>query len=187
MLASECCRNFPSPPLTRLSICPPEDSPDTYVLVNKSMKWKDASNFCQAHHKHLVSVRNSSTNQRVASLLSANAWIGLHRSSWVRWSDHARFRFRNWRKPKTDSEIREVESCVSVDASTGLWVGDDCQRKRPFVCYSVQKRRDVRVKLKVRSRANLRDPAVNRQILEQVRSEKTVQTAQSSRLPRVEE
>lgn len=136
------------------------------------MKWKDAEKFCRAHHKHLVNVRNSSTNQRVASLLSANAWIGLHRSSWNRWSDQGRFPFRNWRKPRTDSELREVESCVSMDAATGLWEGDDCHRKRPFVCYSVQKTRDVRVELRVLSQANLQDPAVNRQILEQVRSEK---------------
>lgn len=152
------------------------------------MKWKEAEKFCQAHHEHLVSVRNSSTNRRVASLLSADAWIGLHRGGFSRWSDHGRIPFGNWRKPRTDAELREVESCALVNASTGLWEGDDCRRTRPFVCYSVQKTRGVRVKLRVLSRADLRDPAVNRHILEQVRSEKkkTVQTAQSSSLLQVE-
>lgn len=136
------------------------------------MKWKDAEKFCQAHHKHLVIVRHNTTNQHLASLLSASAWIGLHRGSWSRWSDRSRKTFGNWRSPGTDYEQRIVDSCVLVDAATGLWKGDDCHLKRPFVCYSIQKTREVRVKLKVLSQANLQDPAVNQQILAQVKSEK---------------
>lgn len=153
----------------RWSVCLSGEPPDTYILVNESMKWSDANKFCQANHIDLVFVRNSSENERVASLLPMDAWIGLRRWSWTKWSDHSTVNFTNWVKAQPDSNGRVVKSCAVADAAAAKWRGDDCNLKRPFICHSIQQTREVRVKLNFLSEADLQDPAVNQQILEQVK------------------
>lgn len=144
-----------------------EEGPDRYVVVNKTMQWKYAKRFCLDHHTHLVAVRNSSENKLIASLLPADAWIGLSRWSWKRWSDRNRVTFTNWGEKQPDTKEGVVESCVAVDVDA-VWWDDECNLRRPFVCYSIQQTKSVRVKLKFRSEADLMDPAVSQQLLEQV-------------------
>lgn len=152
----------------RSPVCLSEEHPETYILVNKSMNWRDAKKFCQASHTDLVFVRNSSENERIASLLPADAWMGLYRWSWRKWSDRSRVSFTNWVDAQPDSEDSMVESCAAVDAATAMWRTDDCHLKRPFICYSIQQTQEVRVRLKFLSEADLQDPAVNQRILKQV-------------------
>lgn len=133
------------------------------------MKFKDAKEFCQTNHTNLVMVRNSTVNKRIASLLPADAWIGLFRWSWKTWSDHSRVTFKNRVKVQPNANNRMVELCAAVVAATAMWRADECYLKRPFICYSIEKTREVRVKLKFLSEANLQDPAVNQQILKQVK------------------
>lgn len=130
------------------------------------MIWRDARSFCQAHHTDLAFVRNSSENGRIAALLPADAWIGLFRFSWKKWSDRKQVSFTDWGEGQPDS--KEGMSCGAVDVTTATWWDDDCSWKRPFVCYTIQKTQEARVKFKFLSEANLMDPAVNQQILEQV-------------------
>lgn len=148
------------------SLSLPEESPDTYVFVNKSMNWRDARTFCRAHHTDLAFVRNSSENERIAALLPADAWIGLFRVNWKKWSDQKRVSFTDWGEGQPDSKASV--SCGAADAAAAKWWDDDCSLKRPFVCYTIQKTHKARVKLKFLSEANLMDPEVNQQILEQV-------------------
>lgn len=156
----------------RSPVCLSEEHPETYILVNKSMNWRDAKKFCQASHTDLVFVWNSSENERIASLLPADAWMGLSRWSWKKWSDRSKVSFTNWVDAQPDSG-RMVELCAAVDAATAMWRTDDCHLKRPFICYSIQQpqdgRKEVRVSLKFLSEAGLQDPAVNQQILKQVK------------------
>ena len=156
-------------PAHRSSVCRLENHPDTYILLNESMKWGDALKSCRADHTDLVIVRNGSENERVASLLPADAWMGLFRWSWKRWSDHSGVGFSNWEKVQPDTLKRMVESCALADADTAMWRGDNCHLRRPFICYSVQKTWEVRVTLKVLSEADLQEPAANQKILEQVK------------------
>lgn len=132
------------------------------------MGWNDAHKFCQDLHTTLVMVSNSSVNERVASLLPADAWIGLYRSSWSIWTDESRVVFRNWAEGQPDNNESVVELCGAADAATAAWWDDDCNMERPFVCYKFQQTMEARVKLQLQSEADLKDPAVNQQILEQV-------------------
>lgn len=157
------------PALPSLSL--PEESPDAYAFVNNSMNWRDARSFCQAHHTNLAFVRNSLENGRIAALLPADAWIGLYRVSWKKWADQKRVAFTDWGEGQPDSKASA--SCGAVDAATATWWDDDCSSKRPFVCYTIQKTQKARVKLKFLSEADLMDPAVNQQILEQVEMQNT--------------
>lgn len=136
--------------------------------MNKSAGWKDAKAFCQAFHTDLVFVRNGSENERLASLLPADAWIGLYRFGWKKWSDRSRVSFTSWVTERPDSSGTLVESCAVADATTARWRGEDCHLRRPFICYSIQQTQEVKVKLRVQSEADLQDPAVNQQILEEV-------------------
>ncbi|TWW65418.1 L-selectin CD62 antigen-like family member L [Takifugu flavidus] len=149
----------------QLLVCYDEESPNTYVFVNKSMNWRDAKTFCRAHHTDLAFVRNSSENGRIAALLPADAWIGLFRVSWKKWSDQERVSFTDWGEGQPDSKANA--SCGAADAATATWWDDDCSLKRPFVCYTIQKTQKARVKLKFLSEADLMDPAVHQQLLEQ--------------------
>lgn len=153
----------------RSSVWLSEERPDAYILVNESMTWRDAKKFCRTYHTDLAFVTNSSENERVASLLPADAWIGLARWNWTQWSDRTRVDFTNWVKEQPYSQERMVE-CAVVEAATAMWRGADCYLKQPFICYNIRETQEVRVKLKFLSEAELQDPAVNQQILEQVKS-----------------
>lgn len=137
------------------------------MFVNKSMKWKDAKSFCRDHHTDLALVRNSPENERIAALLPADAWIGLFRWSWKKWSDRSRVAFTGWGEGQPGKD-GVVASCGAADAKTATWRDDDCNLERPFICYSVQETQKTRVKLKFLSGADPMDPDAHRQILEQV-------------------
>lgn len=51
------------------------------------------------------------------------------------------------------------------------WWDDDCGLERPFVCHTIQKMQKARVKLKFLSEADLIEPEVHQQIVEQVEIE----------------
>lgn len=169
IIDSKCCGKFSRAFTERSPVSLSEERPDTSILVNDSMTWKDATKFCQTHHTHLVFVKNSSENERIASLLPADAWIGLSKTSWNKWSDGRRVSFATWAKGQPDFKERTVKSCAAADAATAMWRGDDCYLERPFICYWIQQTREVRVKLRFLSEANLQDRAVNQQILKQVK------------------
>lgn len=131
------------------------------------MKWRDAKKFCQDHHTDLAVVRNSSENERIAALLPADAWIGLARWSWKKWSDRSRVTFTDWGEGQPGKESA-VALCGAAHAKTATWWDDDCNLERSFICYSVQETQKARVKLRFLSEAGPMDPDANRQILEQV-------------------
>lgn len=131
------------------------------------MNWRDAKKFCRDHHTDLAVVRSSSENGRVAALLPADAWMGLSRRSWKKWSDQTRVAFTVWAEGQP-SEESVVATCGAADAETATWWDDDCNWERSFICYSVLEARNARVKLKLRSEADLTAPDNDRQMLEQV-------------------
>uniref|UniRef100_A0A3B5K6S5 C-type lectin domain-containing protein n=1 Tax=Takifugu rubripes TaxID=31033 RepID=A0A3B5K6S5_TAKRU len=92
--------------------------PNTYVFVNKSMNWRDARTFCRAHHTDLAFVRNSSENGRIAALLPADAWIGLFRVSWKKWSDQERVSFTDWGEGQPDILEKRKQKLVTPSVST---------------------------------------------------------------------
>lgn len=57
------------------------------------MNWTEAKKYCMSNYTNLATVKNSSENELISSLLSTNSWIGLFRKTWNYWSDKSRVTF----------------------------------------------------------------------------------------------
>ncbi|KAE8277489.1 hypothetical protein D5F01_LYC24568 [Larimichthys crocea] len=101
----------------------------TFVLINKTMTWTEAQNYCRTNYTDLASVRNMTENQKIQDLKGTEdkVWIGLFRDSW-KWLDGSNSSFSVYNKTSDQT------ACVEEDS------GQD-----------------------------LNDPAVNEQMLEQLR------------------
>ena len=150
-------------PIHFFSFCP-EQGPSRYILVENRTNWQDAKTYCRSRYTGLVSARNMSENQNISSLLSTETWIGLHRHYWTRWSDSTSRAFSYWDSGQPNDT---ASACGVIDTVTGKWRDTDCKEKHYFVCQTVQNHK-MTLKLKFQSEADLNDPAVQQQILEQV-------------------
>ena len=145
-----------------------ERGPARYILVQTKMSWSRAMTYCRSNYTDLVSVRNMSENNQITSLLSEKTWIGLHRRPWAYFSDETPKTFTFWYpgEPSTDT----VTSCTLVHRDTRMWSDVDCKSKYPSICQTLTyHQHNTTLKLKFQSEADLNDPAVQQQILEQVR------------------
>uniref|UniRef100_A0A8C2WL66 C-type lectin domain-containing protein n=1 Tax=Cyclopterus lumpus TaxID=8103 RepID=A0A8C2WL66_CYCLU len=109
---------------------------ETFVLINTTMFWTVAQNYCREHHTDLAMVRNIEENQMVQNLVPSGdrVWIGLHREGW-KWSDGSDSSLRNWRP--NEPNRGPYESCVAADFSAdGQWEDLECNVKSAFICYS---------------------------------------------------
>lgn len=135
-------------------------------MVKKEMNWTEAKKYCMSNYTNLATVKNSSENELISSLLSTNSWIGLFRKTWNYWSDKSRVTFTNWYPTQPDNK-KIKESCAAV-YSAGKWWNYDCQAKHYFICQKVKVPNRKMLRLKFRTEADMNDPAVKQQVLEQV-------------------
>uniref|UniRef100_A0A8C4GX81 C-type lectin domain-containing protein n=1 Tax=Dicentrarchus labrax TaxID=13489 RepID=A0A8C4GX81_DICLA len=152
----------------RPAVCYYEQGPSRYILVTTQRTWHEARAFCRSKYTDLVSVRNRSENDHIISLQPKRAWIGLHRNLWAYWSDQSHSTFTNWNEGQPDNNGDTMESCAAVNTTTGTWWDVDCNSKHYFICEEFKIRHKKTFKLKFQSEADLNDPAVQQQILEQL-------------------
>lgn len=116
----------------------------------------------------LVTVRNLTENNKIYPMLVRNVWIGLRRSLWSNWSDQSLTTFRNWYTDQPDNQGNTPTLCAAVNTTTGTWWDDNCNTKQDFICEKLipPKRR---FKLRLQSEMDLNDPAVQQQVLDEVR------------------
>ncbi|XP_063755835.1 macrophage mannose receptor 1-like [Eleginops maclovinus] len=151
----------------RHAVCYYEPGPTKYILVETPMNWDDARTFCRSKYTDLASVRNMNESQQISSLLSEDTWIGLHRKTWPYWSDKSPNIFD--KLTNLVFESRTQQYCASVSTTSGNWHDIDCETNRHFFCQSfTPHQHEARFKLKFQSDADLNDPAVQKQILEQL-------------------
>ncbi|XP_071382612.1 putative C-type lectin domain family 20 member A [Centroberyx affinis] len=124
------------------------------------------------------------------------AWIGLHRRPFAYWSDGSTSTFTNWEKKQPDNLRSGLPQCVSVDMTVAKWYDARCDKPSHFFCETVTfppsttepastteplstmepargspaagSRHKTTFKLKIRSEADMSDPAVQRQVLQQL-------------------
>ncbi|CAL8386363.1 unnamed protein product [Boreogadus saida] len=84
-----------------------DDEESNYILVQNTMTWYEALQYCRSHYTDLASVRNAAENGKVLALNPQSSWIGLHRHPWSDWSDGRSF----------------------IDQECGYWYNFACQRK----------------------------------------------------------
>ncbi|XP_078032120.1 macrophage mannose receptor 1-like [Epinephelus lanceolatus] len=155
----------------RPAVCYSEKGPSRYILVETQMTWMEARRHCRSSYTDLATVRNRSENNEITSLLPDRSWIGLYRRSWVNWSDETPRTFSNWHTKQPVNSGGTMRSCVVVNTTTGTWFNAHCEEKNHFICQTVSyppTQHKTTLKLKFRSEADLNDPAVQQQMLEQL-------------------
>ena len=121
----------------------------------------------------LASVMDETDNAAIIEKIKntkRSFWIGLYRKSWAYWSDQLSVNFTHWENgyPKNFNA-----RCVAINTNNGRWVNEPCNNNLPFVCQG-DGTTQTRLKVKVSSGADMNDPEVQRQLLQQVRRWTTV-------------
>uniref|UniRef100_A0A668UN62 C-type lectin domain-containing protein n=1 Tax=Oreochromis aureus TaxID=47969 RepID=A0A668UN62_OREAU len=144
-----------------------QSGPPMYHIVKPQMTWDEARNYCRSSFTDLASVRNISEHNEILSLLSANTWFGLYRHPWSHWSDLTPTNFTNWNYGQPDNSGSTISSCALVSPASGTWFEANCGETHYFICQDFRSRRK-RLNLKFQSEADLTDPSIQQQLLEQV-------------------
>ncbi|TNN49879.1 C-type mannose receptor 2 [Liparis tanakae] len=147
-----------------------DDAENPYKLLTTAMTWLNARKFCLENHVDLASVTSLTENKKVKELLSRvdQAWIGLHRDSWM-WSNGSASSFRRWPEAQPNS-TEDFQPCVQMQQ--GYWSSSPCETELNFLCQDLvpvappTSRRTV--KMKMLTTSDLTDPAIRTQILQQV-------------------
>lgn len=132
------------------------------------MTFFKANAYCRSLHTGLASIRNQTEKEIIAGLVLKRSWIGLNRQRFTHWSNGQQVKFTNWNESQSDLTDVIKRRCSLVSASTGKWFEAWCGETHQFVCEKVPHAHRVKLKLKFRSGADMNDPAVTRQITEQV-------------------
>ncbi|XP_023146676.1 putative C-type lectin domain family 20 member A isoform X1 [Amphiprion ocellaris] len=135
----------------------------TYTRIEKWMNWTDAQAYCRTHYTDLAMMENDQENTLMMSVQPNFDWIGLYREGW-RWSDKSDSSFRNWMNGQPDNNGNQY--CVA-EKSNHLWLDDSCNVEKHFWCHEVPSVKTI-VKMKIQTDADLSDPDVNIQILDQM-------------------
>ena len=127
------------------------------------MSWYDALQYCRSHYTDLASVCNASESREILALNLGSAWIGLHRYLWSHWSDT----FLNWGPDEPNSHQGPIAPrCAKMSVTSGSFFDEECGLLYNFACQRKLKRSVF--KIRISSEADMTDPEVERQILNQV-------------------
>ncbi|KAK0133969.1 Macrophage mannose receptor 1 [Merluccius polli] len=134
--------------------------------VPNQMTWYDARQYCQSNYTELASVSDVTENGKIFAHLKSDAWIGLHRHPWSHWSDGSRATYWHWPKDQPNN-YQKVQRCVAIEVTPESFKDEKCGTLFNFACQERQKQRST-FRLKISSEADMTDPEVQRQLLEQV-------------------
>ncbi|XP_047232273.1 C-type lectin 1-like isoform X2 [Girardinichthys multiradiatus] len=140
----------------------------TFVLINLSMNWPKAQNYCREHHTDLVTIRDPSENQKVKELVPAgkSVWIGLHKRFW-NWVDGSNPLLNYWKYWEPTGNTKKC--AATFFELSGKWEDLNCELKRAFICYQAPLLQEVlKVKLLRTAPLDLEDPTVLENMLKQL-------------------
>ncbi|TKS82553.1 Macrophage mannose receptor 1 [Collichthys lucidus] len=142
----------------------------TFVFVSTLKSWKDSRRYCRFHHAELARIENEleNTNITLATPDNATVWIGMYRVPGA-WSDGDWSLFRNWKNGQPDVG---TERCVTEQPSH-MWQTTNCNNSYTFLCHEDTPLRKVVVKMKIRTDADMTDPANSNNLFEQLADELT--------------
>ncbi|XP_062255016.1 L-selectin-like [Platichthys flesus] len=147
--------------------------PRTYHYITLGKTWYASMEYCRGHYTDLAMIENQKENSQVISVKPSSivVWIGLYRGPWT-WSDLSQSSFRNWKTLSLENFIGNG-SCA-VENPLHEWSYLPCEDRYPFICQQVPRQKTV-LRMKVETEADLMDPAVNAQILQQLSAALTSQ------------
>ncbi|KAK0150282.1 Macrophage mannose receptor 1 [Merluccius polli] len=139
-----------------------------YIIVQEKMNWEKAQQYCQSSYVDLANAHDATENSKLFALVGNTAWIGLHRYPWSHWSDGSRATLWNWRLGEPNSFGGPIgPRCVTMEVTSGDFLDNSCDLMHNFACQITSKRRS-NFKLKISSDADMTDPEVARQIMDQL-------------------
>ncbi|XP_005462243.3 putative C-type lectin domain family 20 member A [Oreochromis niloticus] len=125
-----CSRTYPF-------ICYNETLKDnkTFHLIETSVTWTQAQNYCRQHHTNLASGLDQIYSEEFKKLQNSTAlWIGLFRDTW-RWSDGSNFSFRYWDMDSFNDGLNSRTCGTTLLERSGRWSSAGCDQRKPFFCY----------------------------------------------------
>ncbi|RVE63118.1 hypothetical protein OJAV_G00165240 [Oryzias javanicus] len=116
------------------------------------MSWSSAQQYCRENYKDLAMIENQEENMEAQNTKPSSSivWIGLYREPWT-WSDGSKSSFRNW-----------YPSGLNNDGGH-----QHCGTENYNHVWGVSKRKTT-LRMKFITDADLTDPEVKAQILQQV-------------------
>ncbi|KAE8289217.1 hypothetical protein D5F01_LYC13098 [Larimichthys crocea] len=114
----------------------------------------------------MAMIENVEQNNEVNAAKSdaRTVWIGLYRVPWV-WSDKSQSSFTHWQSGRPNNYLNK-QFCVAENEQH-KWDDVYCEIERPFICHQVSRLRRV-VRVKLRTDADISDPAISTQILQKL-------------------
>ncbi|XP_040899669.1 lithostathine-like [Toxotes jaculatrix] len=137
----------------------------TFVYVPIELRWADARDYCRKNYTDLAVIENAYENTEVyqAKPQSVAVWIGLYRTPWT-WTDGSNSLFRNWQSGQPDNA--NVNEFCAAENAQHEWSDFDCNVQNTFVCHEDPK--GMVVKMKFQTSANMTDPAIQSQFIQQL-------------------
>lgn len=122
---------------------------ERYVFIDAEQTFFEARSYCRNHHSDLASVRNHTENSRIQEAVPKRqqAWLGLHRGSWIWWSDNAPYLFGNWAEGHPLNINNSCAASVINATHPGKWVEKPCHEKLNFMCYNGESISPLRIAL----------------------------------------
>ncbi|XP_077950748.1 macrophage mannose receptor 1-like [Gasterosteus aculeatus] len=139
----------------------------TFVLIQLLKSWSAARDYCREHYTDLAKIENDEEQNKVNSAKPNHyikAWIGLYRVPWT-WSDKSQSSLRFWDSIGPNNADNK-EFC-GFKRPSHQWNDADCSRLFPFVCHQVTTLKTT-LRMKFETDADITDPALNAQILQQL-------------------
>ncbi|XP_029944408.1 macrophage mannose receptor 1-like isoform X2 [Salarias fasciatus] len=137
-------------------------SPDRYLYVSESLSWHEAQAYCRKHHTDLASIQSEEEYEVVKNKVPSGhvLAIGLHRELSDNWSDGVQRKFRNWLPGHPSLKSGSCVTTLINRENPGKWIENSCNKKFPFICRKDETQVRLRLKLHLKSTADLNDPAV---------------------------
>uniref|UniRef100_A0A3B5LLU2 C-type lectin domain-containing protein n=1 Tax=Xiphophorus couchianus TaxID=32473 RepID=A0A3B5LLU2_9TELE len=117
------------------------NSSKKYHLIQERKTWAEAQSYCREKHTDLISGTKQLQDEEVKKETSSVGddtyiLIGLFREKW-RWSDGSSFSFRNWTKLFDYQAEYRGQCAMTVFDNGGRWRNENCDGRKPFICYDV--------------------------------------------------
>ncbi|KAM4521373.1 putative C-type lectin domain family 20 member A [Odontesthes bonariensis] len=137
-----------------------------YVYISQGETWKSAQEYCRKHYTDLAMIENEEENAEANRTKPSGTtpWIGLYRVPWT-WSDKSKSSFTNW-DPNDKSNTGGNQHCV-LEYNSHQWHDGVCSQQKPFICHQVPRMTST-FKITTETDADLTDPAVYSQVLQQM-------------------
>ncbi|XP_072574564.1 putative C-type lectin domain family 20 member A [Paramormyrops kingsleyae] len=150
---------------------------DNLILVNRTMTWNEALNYCRTHHSDLVSVHNEEiqywVSRRAEKASTDHVWLGLRFSCYMNfwfWVSAENVCYQNW----APNNISNSNLCGTTGAVQSkdphYWVSLPETKELNFICskYPILTGKKTVVRLTVRTDGEIKDPEFSNHLLKQL-------------------